>query len=232
MKLPIDFPGGGSVPLGEVADLFEPFTDVGRVGYECRIREEVWEIGLYLGCTEFVGGKLDGEIQAVDFQFDVARLYRMFDQIARFRPTFLTSVPTMINNMLRSPRMDAADLSCLRVCLSAGEALPPALYDEWKRRTGVEILDGIGSAEMFHIYISNRLGDVRPGSLGKVVPGYEAEIVGDDGRAVPDGEPGRLKVGGVLYISYNTHPGWAAMVPLRHIMTHHAEVMGAPGQGY
>jgi benzoate-CoA ligase len=120
----------------------------------------------------------------------------VFDQIAAHRPTLLTSVPTMINNMLRSPRLDTADLSSLRVCLSAGEALPPALYEEWKRRTRVEILDGIGSAEMFHIYVSNRFGDVRPGSLGKVVPGYEAEIVGDDGRAVPDGEPGRLKVGG------------------------------------
>ena len=84
----------------------------------------------------------------------------------------------------------------LRVCLSAGEALPPKLYSEWKERTGVEILDGIGSAEMFHIYISNHLGDVRPGSLGKVVPGYEAAVVGEDGKEVPVGEPGLLRVRG------------------------------------
>jgi len=120
----------------------------------------------------------------------------LFDQIAAHRPTLLTSVPTMINAMLRSPRMEAADLSSLRVCLSAGEALPPKLYQEWKERTGVEILDGIGSAEMFHIYVSNRLGDVRPGSLGKIVPGYEAVIVGEDGREVPAGEPGLLRVRG------------------------------------
>jgi benzoate-CoA ligase len=120
----------------------------------------------------------------------------LFDQIARFRPTFLTSVPTMINNMLRSPRMETADMASLRVCLSAGEALPPRLYEEWLARTGVEILDGIGSAEMFHIYISNYPGDVKLGSLGRIVPGYEAVIVDPDGKPVPDGEAGRLRVRG------------------------------------
>jgi benzoate-CoA ligase len=120
----------------------------------------------------------------------------LFDQIAAHRPTLLTSVPTMINTMLRSPRMETADLSSLRVVLSAGEALPPQLYREWKQRTGVEILDGIGSAEMFHIYISNRLDDVKEASLGKIVPGYEAAIVGEDGREVPTGEPGLLRVRG------------------------------------
>jgi len=120
----------------------------------------------------------------------------LFDQIARYRPTFLTHVPTMINNMLRSPRMETADLSSLRVCLSAGEALPAKLYEEWKARTGVEILDGIGSAEMFHIYISNYPGDVKLGSLGKIVPGYEAEIVSPEGKPVGVGEPGKLRIRG------------------------------------
>ncbi|MBL8860214.1 MAG: benzoate-CoA ligase family protein [Planctomycetes bacterium] len=120
----------------------------------------------------------------------------LFDQIERFKPTFLTHVPTMINNMLRSPRIDSADLASLRVCLSAGEALPAKLYEEWKARTGVEILDGIGSAEMFHIYISNYPGDVKLGSLGKIVPGYEAQIVDPEGRVVKDGEPGRLRIRG------------------------------------
>jgi benzoate-CoA ligase len=120
----------------------------------------------------------------------------MFDQIARHRPTFLTGVPTMFNNMLRSERIASADLSSLRIALSAGEALPAQLYADWKARTGVEILDGIGSAEMFHIYISNRPGDVKLGSLGRVVPGYEAVIVDAEGCAVADGEPGRLRVRG------------------------------------
>jgi len=120
----------------------------------------------------------------------------LLDQIEKHRPTFLTGVPTMFNNLLRSERIATADLSSLRVSLSAGEALPPQLYDEWKARTGVEILDGIGSAEMFHIYISNWPGDVKPASLGRIVPGYEAQIVDAEGRVVADGEPGRLRVRG------------------------------------
>ena len=120
----------------------------------------------------------------------------IFDLIEKHKPTFLTSVPTLINNMLRSDRMEGIDLASLRICLSAGEALPPALYQEWHERTQVEILDGIGSAEMFHIYISNYPGDVKAGSLGRLVPGYRAEIVGPDGAAVADGEAGRLRVYG------------------------------------
>lgn len=120
----------------------------------------------------------------------------LIDQIERHRPTFLTCVPTMFNNLLRSERIADADLSSLRVSLSAGEALPAKLYEEWKARTGVEILDGIGSAEMFHIYISNYPGDVQLGSLGRIVPGYEAQIVGPDGQPVEEGEPGRLRVRG------------------------------------
>ena len=127
----------------------------------------------------------------------------IFDHVERFRPTLLTGVPTLFNNMLRSPRLEGADLSCLRVALSAGEALPPQLYHDWKARTGVEILDGIGSAEMFHIYASNRIGDVQPGSLGKVVPGYEVEIVDPAGERVPDGNSGRLRVrGGSTAVCY------------------------------
>jgi benzoate-CoA ligase family protein len=120
----------------------------------------------------------------------------LLDQIAAHRPTFLTGVPTMFNNLLRSERIVGADLSSLRVALSAGEALPAQLYSEWKQRTGVEILDGIGSAEMFHIYISNYPGDVKLGSLGRIVPGYEAQVVDVEGREVAHGEPGRLRVRG------------------------------------
>ena len=90
--------------------------------------------------------------------------------------------------------------------LSAGEALPAELYRAWKERTGVEILDGIGSAEMFHIYISNYPGDVKPGSLGKIVPGYEAVIVDAEGQTVEDGEIGRLRVrGGSTALCYWAH---------------------------
>jgi len=121
---------------------------------------------------------------------------KLFEVIERYRPTILTSVPTMIGAMLNSEGAAQRDLSSLRMCLSAGEALPVELYRRWVETFGVEILDGIGSAEMFHIYITNRLGDVKPGSLGRVVEGYEARIVDADGREVPTGEMGTLKVGG------------------------------------
>jgi benzoate-CoA ligase family protein len=122
---------------------------------------------------------------------------RLFEVIERYRPTILTSVPTMINAMLRvEGARDRYDLSCLRACLSAGEALPPELYHRWMDTFGVEIYDGIGSAEMFHIYVTNSPGDVVPGSLGRVVPGYEARIVDAEGRDVGPGEVGELWIKG------------------------------------
>jgi benzoate-CoA ligase len=120
----------------------------------------------------------------------------LFDAIERFRPTVLTTVPTMIGGMLNHPGGASRDLSSLRMAVSAGEALPEELYQRWKRTFGVEILDGIGSAEMFHIYISNYPGEVVPGSLGRLVPGYEARVVGPDGNDVPDGEAGTLWIKG------------------------------------
>lgn len=121
----------------------------------------------------------------------------LFEMIEKYRPTILTSVPTMINSMLQHDGgRRRYDLSSLRFCLSAGEALPPELYSRWLDTFGVEILDGIGSAEMFHIYITNRSGDVRPGSLGRIVEGYEAVIVDAEGHEVPTGEMGTLRVKG------------------------------------
>lgn len=120
----------------------------------------------------------------------------MYRRIAQFRPTVLTTVPTMINAMLQDPQADSADLSSIRFAFSAGEALPPELYHRWKARFGIELCDGIGSAEMFHIYITNRPGDVVPGSLGRIVDGYRARILDPGGREVPDGELGTLWIGG------------------------------------
>jgi benzoate-CoA ligase family protein len=121
---------------------------------------------------------------------------KMFEIIKRYRPTILTTVPTMINSMLNVSEATAQDLSSLRFCYSAGEALPVELYERWMNRFGVQICDGIGSAEMFHIYITNRPHDVKPGSLGRVVDGYEATIVDGDGNEVPTGEMGTLKIKG------------------------------------
>ncbi len=120
----------------------------------------------------------------------------MFEVIERYRPTILTTVPTMINSMLNAEDAGSYDISSIRFCYSAGEALPVELYHRWKEKFGVEICDGIGSAEMFHIYITNRPGDVKPGTLGKIVAGYEARIVDAQGKEVPTGDMGTLKIKG------------------------------------
>lgn len=121
---------------------------------------------------------------------------KMFEVIERYRPTIFTTVPTMINSMLNLQDGAPHDLSSIRFCYSAGEALPVELYHRWKETFGVEICDGIGSAEMFHIYITNRPGDVKPGSLGRIVAGYEAKIVDADENEVATGAMGTLKIKG------------------------------------
>jgi len=120
----------------------------------------------------------------------------MFEVIRRYRPTILTTVPTMINSMLNIPEASREDLSSLRFCYSAGEALPKELYERWMNAFGIDICDGIGSAEMFHIYITNRPGDIKPGSLGRIVNGYEAKIVDAEGNEVATGEMGTLRIKG------------------------------------
>ena len=121
---------------------------------------------------------------------------KLFEVIDRYRPTILTTVPTMINAMLNADDAAVHDLSSIRFCYSAGEALPVELYHRWKQTFEVEICDGIGSAEMFHIYITNRPEDVKPGSLGRIVEGYEAKIVDADHHEVATGEMGTLKIKG------------------------------------
>ncbi len=121
---------------------------------------------------------------------------KLFEVIERYRPTILTTVPTMINGMLNAEGAMTHDLSSLRFCYSAGEALPVELYERWVRTFGVEIYDGIGSAEMFHIYITNRPGDVKLGSLGRIVDGYEAKIVDAEGNELPRSEMGTLRIKG------------------------------------
>ena len=120
----------------------------------------------------------------------------LFEKIARFRPTILVNVPTMVNHMVSHPAAEQQDLSSLRFATSAGEALPVELYDRWKRCFGVELLDGLGTAEMWHIFVTNRPGAVRPGTLGQVVPGFEVRVCDDAGHPVADGEVGMLWVRG------------------------------------
>jgi benzoate-CoA ligase len=115
----------------------------------------------------------------------------MFRLLADEKPTLFFGVPTLYAAMLAHPELPRS-LGRVRLCVSAGEALPAPLYERWRERFGVEILDGIGSTEMLHIFLSNRAGEARPGSSGKPVPGYEVRIADDAGRDVPDGEVGML----------------------------------------
>jgi benzoate-CoA ligase len=128
-----------------------------------------------------------------------------FALIHRYRPTLFFGVPTAYAAMLAA---DApGDIGAVRLCVSAGEPLPAALYTRWKERFGVDILDGIGSTEALHIYISNRPGRVRPGSSGEVVPGYTVRIVDESGREVGPGEIGDLLVSGdsIAAFYWNRH---------------------------
>ncbi|MGC2241740.1 MAG: benzoate-CoA ligase family protein [Acidimicrobiia bacterium] len=120
----------------------------------------------------------------------------LFERIERHRATVLVNVPSAINPMLAASDSEKADLSSLRLATSAGEALPETLYRQWVERFGVELVDGLGTAEMWHIFVSNVPGDVVPGTLGRVVPGFEVKAAEDDGAPVAVGEVGRLWVRG------------------------------------
>jgi benzoate-CoA ligase family protein len=140
---------------------------------------------------------------------------RMFELVARHRPTVLALVPTLIAKLLAAaPEADARRaFTGVRLATSAGEALPAPLHARFCETFGVEIVEGLGSAELFHIHVSNRPGDARPGTLGRVVPGYEARVVRDDGADAADGEIGALWVrGGSAALGYEDDPARTAQV--------------------
>ena len=127
----------------------------------------------------------------------------VFEIIARYRPTLFFGVPTLYAGMLAVKEAEVRfDTSSLRLCVSAGEALPDEIYKRWRERFGVEIIDGIGTTEICHVFISNRPGRARPGSSGLPVPGYELAIVDDEGRPVAQGEIGNLRVKGDSTMAY------------------------------
>jgi benzoate-CoA ligase len=122
----------------------------------------------------------------------------IYADIEHYRPTLFFSVPTNYAALLAHRRENGSefDLSSVRHAISAGEALPAPLLERFKQRFGIEILDALGSTETLQMVISNRPGEVRPGSSGKVIPGYEARIVDDQGEPVPPGEIGSLLIKG------------------------------------
>jgi benzoate-CoA ligase len=123
---------------------------------------------------------------------------RVIELVKRHRPAVFFAVPTFFAATLREAEKEncGADFSSVRQCISAGEALPAEIFERWKKRFGLEILDGIGSTEMLHMFISSRPGKCKPRSCGFPVPGYEAKIVDDAGEPVPDGGIGNLWVRG------------------------------------
>jgi 2-aminobenzoate-CoA ligase len=129
----------------------------------------------------------------------------MIDIIETYKASICFTSPTAYRAMMGA--MDkGADLSSLRAAVSAGETLPAPVFEEWTRKTGKPILDGIGSTELLHIFITNRFGDAKAGTTGKPVAGYEAKVVDDDMKEVPDGTIGHLAVRGPTGCRYLADP--------------------------
>jgi benzoate-CoA ligase len=120
----------------------------------------------------------------------------VFAILEKYQPTIFYGVPTLYAALMADPNRPNKSALNLRVCTSAGEALPAEIGKKWSAEYGCEILDGIGSTEMLHIFLSNRPGEVRYGTTGKAVPGYQLRIVGDDGQICGDGELGELQING------------------------------------
>ncbi len=130
----------------------------------------------------------------------------VLEMVDRFKPTILYNAPTGYAAAMAVEKLaERYDLSSLRLCVSAGEALPAPVWHRWKEMTGLNIVDGIGSTENFHIFISNRPNDMRPGSSGKPFAGYELKIVDHDGNEVPRGEIGNLLVRGETAALFYLH---------------------------
>jgi len=126
----------------------------------------------------------------------------VYSTINRYKPTLFFGVPSSYTAMVQLETAKDYDLSSIRYCASAGEPLPKVIFDRWLEKWNLEILDGIGSTEILHIFISNMPGEVKPGSTGKIVPGYEAKIVDLDGSIVPAGEIGTLMIKGHSIAAY------------------------------
>jgi benzoate-CoA ligase family protein len=124
------------------------------------------------------------------------------ETIERYRPTVYFGVPTLYAAQLQALETSRPDLSSIRICVSAGEPLPADIFRRWKERTGLTILDGIGSTEALNTFVSNRPDDVRPGTSGRPVPGYEVRVVTADGSEAATGDTGRLQVKGLSLAAY------------------------------
>jgi benzoate-CoA ligase family protein len=141
--------------------------------------------GLYQPLLAGIAGVLTPQASSTQLAMETLR---------RYRPTIFFTVPTMYINLLHEAEAGEIELdtSSLRMCVSAGDALPAPIYERWRETLGLELLDGIGSTECGYIYIQNRPGQSRATSSGQLLPGYEVRILDDDGTPVPDGQVGEL----------------------------------------
>ena len=144
-----------------------------------------------LGNTLYFPARVGAAALLVPERLDAEGLLRT---IERERPTVFCAVPTLYARMLQVKQ--AYDLASLRLCVSSGEVLPPAVFDAWKARFGLELADVMGSTEALHDFIASRPGAIRRGSVGQVVPGFEARVVDDEGRPVEPGQIGHLLIKG------------------------------------
>jgi 2-aminobenzoate-CoA ligase len=166
-------------------------------------------------------------IGAATIQLEKAPPEELLPAIAKFGATICFTAPTAYRAMMA--RLSDHDISSLRKCVSAGEALPKATFDAWHKATGLKILDGIGATEMMHIFIGAPEDDIRAGSTGKAVPGYEAKVVDDEGREVAPGIVGRLAVRGPTGCRYLADARQAKYVQNGWNVTGDTYIMDADG---
>ncbi len=165
-----------------------------------------------LGFTFGLGGLLVFPMRAgaATLLLERATPPELAEAVARFGVTVLFTSPTAYRAMLRAGKAGA--LAGLRTAISAGEHLPKGVWEDFYEQTGVRLVDGIGSTEMLHVFVSAAGGDIRPGATGKAIPGYQAEVLAPDGSPAADGEPGRLAVVGPTGCRYLADPRQADYV--------------------
>ena len=156
----------------------------------------------------------------------------IFAAIRRHRPTVLVNVPTMIGHLVNHPQAARQDLSSLRLATSAGEALPEPLHRRWIETFGVEILDGLGTAEQWHIFLTNHPGDVRPGTLGRAVEGFELRVRDEEGRDLAHGETGWLWVRGGARAAGYWHEHEKSMATFRGEWVVTGDLVSRDADGY
>jgi benzoate-CoA ligase len=156
----------------------------------------------------------------------------LFQRLRQHRPTIFCGVPTLYAALLASSKLPRKEEVAIRVCASAGEALPADIGERWTKHFGVEILDGIGSTEMLHVFLSNRPGEVRYGTTGKPVPGYRISLVGQDGMEVDTGEIGELQISGPTAAAYYWNNREKTLATFVGAWTHTEDKFSVDQDGY